>query len=118
MSADDLARKKCVPCEGGVPKLAPEQVQRLLPQVAGWELTGDGHRIARRWRVADFQEGLDFLARVGRLAEDEGHHPDLHLANYRDVTIELWTHAVGGLTENDFIVAAKINALGQPRLKS
>ena len=118
MSAADLAHRNCVPCEGGVPKLAPEQVRRLLPLVPGWDLTGDGGRIARQWRVADFQEGLDFFARVGRLAEDEGHHPDLHLANYRDVTIELWTHAAGGLTENDFILAAKIDALEQPKLKS
>jgi 4a-hydroxytetrahydrobiopterin dehydratase len=118
MSADDLARKKCVPCEGGVPKLAPERVQQLLGQVPGWELTRDGRRIVRRWRVADFQTGLDFFGRVGRLAEDEGHHPDLHLANYRDVTIELWTHAAGGLTDNDFILAAKINGLEQPKLKA
>jgi 4a-hydroxytetrahydrobiopterin dehydratase len=114
MSTDNLARKKCVPCEGGVAKLTPEQVQRLLSQVPGWEVTRDGRRIARHWRVADFQSGLDFFGRVGKLAEDEGHHPDLHLANYRDVTIELWTHAAGGLTENDFILAAKINALGPP----
>jgi 4a-hydroxytetrahydrobiopterin dehydratase len=118
MSADDLSRKKCVPCEGGVPKLAPERVQQLLGLVPGWELTRDGRRIARHWRVADFQTGLDFFGRVGRLAEDEGHHPDLHLANYRDLAIELWTHAAGGLTDNDFILAAKINALEQPKLKA
>jgi 4a-hydroxytetrahydrobiopterin dehydratase len=118
MSADNLARKKCVPCEGGVAKLAPERVQQLLPQVPGWELTRDGRRVARSWRVADFQTGLDFFGRVGAVAEAEDHHPDLHLANYRDVTIELWTHAAGGLTENDFILAAKINALEQPKLKA
>jgi len=117
MSADDLTRRKCVPCEGGVPKLTTERVRDLLPQVPGWELTRDGRRLARHWRVADFQTGLDFFARVGRLAEDEGHHPDLHLTGYRDVTIELWTHAAGGLTENDFILAAKIDALEQPKLK-
>src|SRR5262245_50921476 len=118
MSTDDLARKKCVPCEGGVPKLTPEQAHQLLPQVPGWSLTRDGRRISRQWRVADFLTGLDFFTRVGKLAEDEGHHPDLRLANYRDVTIELWTHAAGGLTENDFILAAKINALEQPKLKT
>src|SRR5437764_15460645 len=118
MSAAELANKKCAPCEGGVPKLTPERVRQLLPQVPGWEVARDGRRLARAWRVADFQTGLDFFARVGRLAEDEGHHPDLHLANYRDVTIELTTHAAGGLTENDFVLAAKINGLEQPKLKT
>jgi 4a-hydroxytetrahydrobiopterin dehydratase len=117
MSAADLTRKKCAPCEGGVPKLAPERVRELLPQVPEWQASPDGLRIRRSWRVKDFTDGLDFFARVGRLAEDEGHHPDLHLTNYRDVTIELWTHAAGGLTENDFILAAKIDHLEQPKLK-
>ena len=62
MSADNLAHKKCVPCEGGAPKLTPEQAHQLLPQVPGWAITGDGRRIARHWRVADFQTGLDFFA--------------------------------------------------------
>jgi 4a-hydroxytetrahydrobiopterin dehydratase len=118
MSAADLANKKCVPCEGGIPKLDPARVQELLPQLAGWHLTGDGQRIARNWRVADFLDGLDFFRRIGEIAEAEDHHPDLHLANYRDVTVELWTHAAGGLTENDFILAAKISGMKQPRLKA
>lgn len=117
MSASDLARKTCVPCEGGVPQLDLGKVRELLSQVPGWQLTADGRRIARKWRVADFGEGLDFFRRVGEIAEAEGHHPDLHLANYRDVTVELWTHAAGGLTENDFILAAKINEMRQPKLK-
>src|SRR5438132_618404 len=101
MTATDLATKKCVPCEGGVPKLNPEKVRELLQQVPGWQVTTDGRRIRRNWRVADFQTALDFFNRVGKLAEDEGHHPDLHLTGYRDVSIELWTHAASGLTEND-----------------
>src|SRR5688572_7041358 len=101
----DLAHRRCAPCEGGVPALAPDRARELLTQVPGWELTADGQRIRRRWRVKDFVTGLDFFHRVGAVAEAEGHHPDLHLANYRDVTIEIWTHAVGGLTENDFILA-------------
>jgi 4a-hydroxytetrahydrobiopterin dehydratase len=117
MSASDLARKRCAPCEGGIPKLDPSRVRELLAQLPEWRLTDDGQRIARRWRVADFLEGLDFFRRIGDIAEAEGHHPDLHLANYRDVTVELWTHAAGGLTENDFILAAKIDEMEGPKLK-
>ena len=117
-TAADLTKKKCVPCEGGVPGLSTDEVLRLSAAVPGWRVTPDGRRIARGWRVKDFVTGLDFFRRVGDLAEAEGHHPDLHLANYRDATIELWTHAAGGLTENDFILAAKIDKLPPPKLKS
>jgi 4a-hydroxytetrahydrobiopterin dehydratase len=113
----ELAKKKCAPCEGRVPKLSSEKVRELLPQVPGWEPAADGGRISRKWRVKDFAEGLDFFTRVGKVAEAEDHHPDLHLTGYRDVRIELWTHAAGGLTENDFILAAKIDALEPPKLK-
>ena len=117
-TAADLAKKSCTPCEGKVSPLDAADVQRLLPAVPAWRLTPDGKRIARTWKVKDFTDGLDFFRRVGELAEAEGHHPDLHLANYRDVTVELWTHAAGGLTENDFILAAKIDRLPQPPLKT
>ena len=110
-TAAELTAKKCAPCEGGVPALSPEEVGRLLTAVPQWRLTTDGKRIARSWRVKDFTDGLDFFRRVGELAEAEGHHPDLHLTSYRDVAIELWTHAAGGLTENDFILAAKIDRI-------
>jgi 4a-hydroxytetrahydrobiopterin dehydratase len=93
------------------------QAKNLLSQIPGWQLTGDGKRLTRTWRVLDFMTGLEFFQRIGDVAEREDHHPDLHLANYRDVTVELWTHAAAGLTENDFIMAAKIDALEQPRLK-
>jgi 4a-hydroxytetrahydrobiopterin dehydratase len=105
----DLAGKHCAPCEGGVPSLSPQQVQELLPAVPGWSLTPDGKRLRHEWKVQDFLAGLDFFRRVGEVAEAEDHHPDLHLVGYRNVTIELWTHAIGGLSENDFILAAKIN---------
>src|SRR5581483_3370914 len=104
-----LTRKHCTSCEGGVPPLSADQVKQLLLAVPGWKLTGDSKRIRREWRVKDFLEGLDFFHRVGQLAEEEGHHPDLHLTGYRNVAIELWTHAIGGLSENDFILAAKID---------
>jgi 4a-hydroxytetrahydrobiopterin dehydratase len=111
MTATELTRKRCTPCEGGVPSLPPEQVRELLAQLPAWKQTADRQRIRREWRVKDFLTALDFFQRVGRLAEDEGHHPDLHLVGYRNVAIEIWTHAIGGLSENDFILAAKIDTL-------
>jgi len=107
----DLTSKKCVPCEGGVPPLAQQEVSELLPRVPGWALSADRKRIRREWRARNFAAGLRFLDRVGELAEGEGHHPDLHLVGYRNVAIEITTHAVGGLTENDFILAAKIDEI-------
>ena len=91
--------------------MAAEQVRRYLAALPEWKLTADGKRIRREWRVKDFASGLDFLNRVGRVAEEEGHHPDLHLVGYRNVAIEIWTHAINGLSENDFILAAKIAKL-------
>ncbi len=89
----------------------------MLVQIPGWRLSEDGQRLVRNWRVFDFLTGLEFFGRIGTLAEREDHHPDLHLVNYREATVELWTHTVKGLTQNDFIMAAKINTLDQPRLK-
>jgi len=111
MNSSDLAGKHCASCEGGVPALSSDQVRDLLPKVPGWQLTSDGMRLRREWRVKDFVVGLDFFQRIGQVAEKEDHHPDLHLTGYRNVAIELWTHAIGGLSENDFIIAAKINQL-------
>lgn len=111
VSAADLTKKKCVPCEGGVPRVPREEAERLLRDLQGWKLSGDGQRIRREWVVKNFMAGMRFFNRVAELAEDEGHHPDLHLAGYRNVAIELWTHAIGGLSENDFILASKINEL-------
>jgi 4a-hydroxytetrahydrobiopterin dehydratase len=108
--AVELSRKHCVPCEGGVPALEPKQVQAYLAELPGWKLTDDG-RIRREWRVKNFLAGLDFFNRVGKLAEEEGHHPDLHLVGYRNLAVEIWTHAIGGLSENDVILAAKIDRL-------
>jgi 4a-hydroxytetrahydrobiopterin dehydratase len=111
LTHDDLTGKHCVACEGGIPALSPVEVRDHLAAVPDWKLTEDGKRIARKWKVSNFVAGLAFFEKVGRLAEEEGHHPDLHLVGYRNVTIEIWTHAVGGLTENDFILAAKIDAI-------
>jgi 4a-hydroxytetrahydrobiopterin dehydratase len=109
--AEELRAKKCQPCEGGVPPLSGDEVKRLLGSLPGWKLTADGQRIRREWVAKNFLAGLDFFNRVGQLAEEEGHHPDLHLVGYRNVAIEIWTHAIGGLSENDFILAAKIDQL-------
>lgn len=108
---EELKAKKCLPCEGGVPLVAPEEALRLLKELRGWTLTQDGHRIRREWTAKHFMAAMEFFNRVAQLAEDEGHHPDLHLVGYQNVAIELWTHAIGGLSESDFIMAAKIEEL-------
>lgn len=111
IAAEELTQKHCVPCEGGIPPLSGEEVRQLLTRLPGWKLTADGKRIRREWRVKDFVTALDFFQRVAQIAEAEDHHPDLHLTGYRNVAIEIGTHAINGLSENDFILAAKIDQL-------
>ncbi len=110
-TAQELTRKKCLPCEGGVDPCPLDFSQQQLAQLPGWFLTEDRKRIAKNWTVTNFMEAMRFFNEVARIAEDDGHHPDLHLVGYRNVTIELWTHAIDGLSENDFILAAKIDQL-------
>ena len=110
-TVEQLTAKKCVPCEGGVPKYSLAEAQRQLTKLPSWRLTHDGERIRRDWVVKNFMAGLKFFERVAQVAEEDGHHPDLHLEGYRNVWIELYTHAIGGLSENDFILAAKIDKL-------
>jgi 4a-hydroxytetrahydrobiopterin dehydratase len=105
----DLSSKRCVPCDGGIPKLTLEEQQRLLPQLqGGWSAQED--RLRKRYEFESFMEAMGFLNRVAKLAEDEGHHPDF-CVHYNRVDITLWTHAIHGLSENDFILAAKLDAL-------
>lgn len=111
LTPEQLSHKKCVPCEGGVPAYSPAEANEQVQKLPGWKLTDDGQRIRREWTVKNFMAGINFFNEVARLAESEGHHPDVHLAGYRNVAIEIWTHAIGGLSENDFILAAKIDAL-------
>jgi 4a-hydroxytetrahydrobiopterin dehydratase len=106
-----LLKKHCKPCEGGLPGLDAGQMQLLLPEVPKWRVTDDGKKIRREWKVKDFATALDFFNRIGQVAEEEGHHPDLQLVGYRNVAVELTTHALKGLSENDFILAAKIDQL-------
>jgi len=110
-TADQLTHKKCVPCEGGVPKYSPADAASQLTTLSGWQITHDGQRIRKQWTVKNFMAGMRFFNLIAELAEAEGHHPELHLEGYRNVAIEIWTHAIGGLSENDFILAAKIDTL-------
>ena len=103
----ELAEKRCVPCRGGVPPLKGEDIQKLQPQVPNWRVV-DEHHLERTYRFADFVTALAFVNRVGALAEQEGHHPDLYLS-WGKVDIRIWTHKINGLTESDFILAAKID---------
>lgn len=114
-SLDSLLAGRCVPCEGGVPTLTPAEVAARLALLHGWETTDDGAAIRREWNAGTFVNALLFFQQVGEIAEEQGHHPDLHLTGYRHAAVVLTTHAVGGLTENDFILAAKFDALPAPQ---
>jgi 4a-hydroxytetrahydrobiopterin dehydratase len=105
-----LAEKQCVPCRGGVPPLTAEQIKPLLAQVKGWEVV-DNHHIKKQFKFPDFKTALEFVNRVGARAEEQNHHPDIYLA-WGKVEITVWTHKINGLTESDFIFAAKVDALG------
>ncbi len=104
-----LADKKCIPCTGTVPVIKGEALEHLQQQVALWRVVNE-HHLSRQFRFPDFKQALAFVNRVGEVAETEGHHPDILLA-WGKVEITLWTHAVNGLTKNDFILAAKIDRL-------
>lgn len=112
-SANDLATKKCKPCEGGVDACSPSYSSQQLQELNQWELSADGKMISRQWRLKSFLPAMELLNRCAELAEEEQHHPDMHLTGYRNVLIELTTHAIGGLSENDFILAAKIDAAAE-----
>ncbi|GBD04021.1 Putative pterin-4-alpha-carbinolamine dehydratase [bacterium HR19] len=109
----DLTKRRCVPCEGGVLPLSDEEEEKFIKEVDGWELIreeGKPHRIKKRFKFKDFKEAIRFVNKVAEIAEQEGHHPDIHIF-YNVVEVELWTHAIKGLHENDFILAAKIDKL-------
>lgn len=106
-----LSQRECVPCAGGVPPLAIEAAEALLAQVDGWRLV-DGAMIEKSQTFDDFAAALAFTNAVGAIAEAQGHHPEIHLGWGR-VRIEIWTHKISGLTESDFILAAKIDTIGK-----
>ena len=103
--ACDLADRECVPCRGGIPPLVADQIRPLLEQLSGWQVVDD-HHLSKSWEFDDFATALAFVNRVGEVAEQNGHHPDVYLA-WGKVRIELWTHKIDGLSESDFILAAK-----------
>jgi 4a-hydroxytetrahydrobiopterin dehydratase len=105
----DLASKTCVPCKGGVPPLAGKELQALAEQVPGWTVV-DGHHLTRAFKFADFAQALAFVNKVGAIAEEQGHHPDILLA-WGKAEVTTWTHKIDGLTESDFILAAKIDEI-------
>ena len=107
----DLTKTHCTPSKTGGKALTVSQLKKYLAMVPHWTLAADGKRIRRKWVVEDCLIALDFFNRVSRIAQAEDHHPDLHLRGYRNVTIELSTHDLGGVSENDFIVAAEIRWL-------
>ena len=104
-----LANKHCVPCRGGVPPLAGAALDDLKAQLGGWEVVRE-HHLEKTYTFSDFQKALVFVNRAGAIAEQEGHHPDLHLS-WGKVGVEIWTHKIDGLTESDFILAAKFDQI-------
>jgi 4a-hydroxytetrahydrobiopterin dehydratase len=108
---DDLTGKRCVPCEAGMPPLANDEVRRLAAQVPTWRVHSDGtDRLEKRFSFPDFVTAIAFVNRMAQLAESEGHHPDF-CVRYAHVDVSIWTHVVRGLSENDFILAAKLDRL-------
>jgi 4a-hydroxytetrahydrobiopterin dehydratase len=105
----ELADRECVPCRGGVPPMGAEEIQKLLGQLAGWETVGE-HHLRKQYKFKNFREALDFVNRVGELAEEQGHHPDICFG-WGQAEITIWTHKINGLTESDFVLAAKIDKL-------
>ncbi len=102
-----LSEKTCVPCRGGVPPLTAAEIQPLASQVDHWNVV-DNHHVEKEFKFPDFKAALDFVNRVGTIAEEQGHHPDVYLA-WGKAGIKIWTHKINGLTESDFILAAKID---------
>lgn len=110
-TTESMRQKKCLPCEGGVPTIEPEAAESYLATTPKWQLDDDSKSIERKVGCKNFVEAMRLLNQIADLAEEENHHPDLHLTGYRNLRILLTTHAIGGLSENDFIVAAKIDEL-------
>ena len=104
----ELHEKKCISCESGGTPLSDDEIKSNLEQIPEWKL--NGKKIEREFSFSDFKEAMKFVNNVADLAEGEGHHPDIHI-HWNKVLLELWTHSMNGLSENDFIVAAKINNL-------
>jgi 4a-hydroxytetrahydrobiopterin dehydratase len=111
MTQAELAKKRCVVCNADTPPIAPDDAQRLLMQVPGWSLQDGGKSIHMERRFANFMAVLEFLNKLAPIVEEEDHHPDIRIFSYRWLALDYSTHAIGGLTENDFIMAARVNEL-------
>lgn len=107
----DLSEQHCEPCEGGVEPMSPARAEEYLEEVGDWSLV-DAPKITRSYSFADFVTAIDFVNSVAEVAEDEGHHPNLSI-DYNTVDVTIWTHAIDGLSENDFILAAKIDEIAE-----
>ena len=105
-----LAKKRCMPCEKGVPPLNPQEAEKFLKELDQWMLIDDAKMLAKSFRFKNFVEAMQFVNKVAEIAEGEGHHPDITIS-YNAVGLELTTHAIDGLSENDFILAAKIDEI-------
>ena len=105
----DLAKKQCIPCQGGIPPLKPEEYEPLLGELEGWEVI-DQHHLKKEYKFENFAQALDMVNRIGIIAEAQNHHPDLYLA-WGKVEVTLWTHKIDGLAESDFIFAAKVDVI-------
>ncbi len=104
-----LARKECVPCKGGIPPLKGDELNRLSEQVEGWDVIEE-HHLSKTYKFPNFVKALEFVNKVGSIAEQQGHHPNIFLT-WGKARIEIWTHKIDGLTESDFILAAKIDEI-------
>ena len=111
MDLNELLQRHCVELPKGTPTLTPAQVQEYVPLVPDWEVVNDGKGLRREIRFDDFMATITFTHLIAEIAEDEQHHPDIDIHAYRWVTLDLSTHSIGGLSENDFIMAARINQL-------
>lgn len=105
-----LSQEKCVPCEGDIDPMGSEEIAAMLGEIEGWQ-QADNKKIWREFRFKNFVQAVDFINRIADVAEYEDHHPDIFLHDYKYVRVELTTHAINGLSRNDFIVAAKINGI-------
>lgn len=110
---DDLKNKKCVPCKGGIDPLNQEKIEYYMKATPTWSVIEDNKKIEKDFKFKDFKGAINFINKVADLAENEGHHPDIYLHGWNKVKFILWTHAIKGLFENDFIMAVKIDLLAE-----
>ena len=106
---ENLSTKKCVPCQGGIPPLTEDEIKEYLPHIQGWEVL-ENKKIHKRFKFESFSEAISFTNKVARIAEEQGHHPNISI-DYNKVDIDIWTHKINGLHENDFILASKIDTI-------